>query len=267
MALEFGSSEELECIQQLTMTGPKHEPLCLAHKMTIDSFLAPYAIHDDGYVLGVGPVGRPEMYFRLDAAKIKALQESGDLPTPLPRYSISALDYFFGTLLWWALGISAIVLFAVARSNKRKKARARVAEEADANVPFASDAPTLVTEGDHFIRDQIAPELRPGERITHQAYALSGDPAVAYFVALTSERLFVVNARVGAFKPLLENQGLRSFPRESIQGAARNDRRVTIDLAGEVLALRLDPKVTKKEHFSNQEAFLRDVPRLLTRAT
>jgi tetratricopeptide (TPR) repeat protein len=58
---------------------------------------------------------------------IASLQADKLLPTPLPAYSISIIDYAFGHMLWIGLaGIGVAILFAVRREGRQKGA-----------VPFA----------------------------------------------------------------------------------------------------------------------------------
>lgn len=89
-----------------------------------------------------------------------------------------------------------------------------------------------------FIDEQVGPKLRPGESIGARAYlrttteaASQSEPSIigarvkaariavagpsnatlmskkrAYFAALTDQRLFLIEARVGVLKPILENR-------------------------------------------------------------
>src|SRR5262249_12118126 len=81
-----------------------------------------------------------------------------------------------------------------------------------------------VTETERYFFGEIVPHLRPGERIETCAYL---DPTLerligsgpAGFVALTTERLVLIETRVGAFGPLRENKGFITFDRARIVGA------------------------------------------------
>jgi uncharacterized protein len=96
----FGTQDHLNKIQDVDIKGPNGEELYLGYKYSISSFIAPYTLSDDGYILGIR--GK-NSYFEIDDAKIKALQAEGQLPTPLPKYEISTFDYLFGHLLWGLL--------------------------------------------------------------------------------------------------------------------------------------------------------------------
>jgi tetratricopeptide (TPR) repeat protein len=120
----FGTQEHLVKIQDLDFKGPAGETLYLGHKYAQHSFIAPYMLTDDGYILGVEGQNR---YFALDANLIEKLQATGKLPKPLPPYEIALIDYLFGYLLW--IAIAAIVIFFLL--SRRKDARAKQA------LPFA----------------------------------------------------------------------------------------------------------------------------------
>ena len=79
--LYFGTQEYLRQIQDVEVKGPKGEALYLGHKYSFHSFILPYRMTDDGYVLGVRG---EQSYFRLDDANIKSMQARGQLPSPLP---------------------------------------------------------------------------------------------------------------------------------------------------------------------------------------
>ena len=118
--LYFGTQEYLHHIQDIEVTGPKGEPLYLGYKYSFHSFILPYRLTDDGYVLGVRG---QQSYFRLDANSIKAMQARGQLPTPLPPYELSAIDYLMGHGLWIAIAI-IIGLIPLSMMAKRRRKRA-----------------------------------------------------------------------------------------------------------------------------------------------
>lgn len=120
----FGTSEHLRKIEDTDIKGPSGESLYLGYKYSHHAFIAPYRTTDDGYILGVAGQQR---YYPLDAALIARLQAQNLLPSPLPPYSLSAVDNLIGYLLWLilaAVGIS--ILFAFRRQRYQKQA-----------VPFA----------------------------------------------------------------------------------------------------------------------------------
>jgi tetratricopeptide (TPR) repeat protein len=121
----FGTTQYIEKIQDTEITTERGEALYLAYKYSHHLFIMPYRMTDDGYVLGV--VGNSSRYIPLDADMIADLQKRKLLPTPLPPYSISLIDYAFGYLLWIVVaGIGVSMLFAMLKEGRSKKA-----------VPFA----------------------------------------------------------------------------------------------------------------------------------
>jgi tetratricopeptide (TPR) repeat protein len=93
----FGTHETLEEIQPIDEKGPNGEALYLGYKYSRYSFILPYRLVDDGYVVGIR--GKNSFY-RLDPDKLQALQSAGRLPTPLPPYEISPFVYAFGHSIW-----------------------------------------------------------------------------------------------------------------------------------------------------------------------
>ena len=97
----FGTDEELVFIQHVTAKSPKGEPLQLARKLRRDCFVAPYTITDDGYVL---QVAGEKTYYNLPPEIVQSLQRAGQLPNPLPDYTLGWFEWSFGHLLWIVLG-------------------------------------------------------------------------------------------------------------------------------------------------------------------
>jgi tetratricopeptide (TPR) repeat protein len=112
----FGTQEYLRSIQDVAIKGPGGEDLYLGYKYSFYSFVMPYSLSDDGYILGVK--GR-DSYIRLDKASIEKFQTSGLLPSPLPAYELSTLDYVMGHALWGALVIMAAI-FVIKRLRKKR---------------------------------------------------------------------------------------------------------------------------------------------------
>ena len=75
----------------------------LGYRITTYRFILNVRIKNNGYVLQ--NVGEKDTYIPLDTAFIEELQEAGELPTPLPEYSLSFFDYLFGYSLWIVVGI------------------------------------------------------------------------------------------------------------------------------------------------------------------
>ncbi len=116
----FGTQEYLHNIQDVEAKGPKGEALYLGHKYSFHSFILPYRVTDDGYILGVRG---EQSYFRLDDAGINSLQARDLLPSPLPAYQLSVLDYAMGHAVWIALAV-IVGLIPLSMLAKRRRKRA-----------------------------------------------------------------------------------------------------------------------------------------------
>jgi tetratricopeptide (TPR) repeat protein len=116
----FGTQDYLRPIQDVAIKGPNGEDLYLGNKYSFHSFVMPYSLSDDGYILGVK--GR-NAFFLLDKAKIERFQASGLLPTPLPAYELSALDYAMGHLLWGVL-VFMVAFVGIGLLRRRRRQRA-----------------------------------------------------------------------------------------------------------------------------------------------
>jgi hypothetical protein len=262
--MTFGISETTTCLQDVKQPGPKGEALCLGHKLTVYHFIGPVGLSDDGYVLGVKGTNS---YYPLPETKIADLQTSRALPSPMPGYTITVGDYLYGYLLWVLLAISLPV--TLAKLWKARRYRALL------NAPGPGDlaAPVIKTEGDRFITNQVAPLLRSRERVTHQVFARSnavegalitlGGPA--HFVALTNERFIMIETRARFRGVRLENRGVESIERSALAGLQLGKDGVLRILLreGKPRRLAIDPR---QRQFSNQTAFLRDLPRLFPTA-
>ncbi len=86
-------------------------------------------------------------------------------------------------------------------------------------------------ELEEFIRKQVAPVLERGEVVGPSAYLMpmigkrgrvsafvDAASKMAAFGVLTDRRLILVQTRIGAFRPLLENRGVVSLTREKVRG-------------------------------------------------
>jgi tetratricopeptide (TPR) repeat protein len=122
----FGTSEHLEKIQDVAIKGQNGEALYLGYKFSHHSFVAPYMLTDDGYILGV--VGQNRFY-KLDAAAIENFQARGLLPKPLPPYEISFVDYLFGNLLWIVLAFIGVGAYFTRLKSKKQQATIPIANE------------------------------------------------------------------------------------------------------------------------------------------
>jgi tetratricopeptide (TPR) repeat protein len=117
----FGTQDTLEKIQDVTIKGPKGEKLYLGYKFSTHSFVAPYWLSDEGYILGIDGV---KSYFKLSDEQIKNFQASGALPNPLPPYEIGFFHYAFGNLAWIILVcIGVSIGFSMRADGKKDAAR------------------------------------------------------------------------------------------------------------------------------------------------
>ena len=83
--LWFGAGEHIRFVANTTIPGAGGQRLYLARKLTMHSFVLPYSVKDDGYVLGVS--GDSKAYHPLpEPAKLQTLQAAGYLPNPLPAW-------------------------------------------------------------------------------------------------------------------------------------------------------------------------------------
>jgi hypothetical protein len=261
MALMFGVDESITCIQPVTLKGANDEQLCLAFKTSKIFFGAGVYLRDDGYVLK--PVNEYKSYYHMPGAdKVARFQQEGLLPSPLPLYKIPVLDYLFGYSLWIVIALAIVFSVLKGRATKRRRAR-------DAATPVSLGPPVHKTPGDEFIASEVKPLLAPGEAVQHQAYGLTQRPDsslvaaknTAWFAVLTDRRLIFIKTRVGGFKPILENQGVEELDRNRVVNVVEDDYLMTFRLDdGTARTLWVAPQ---EKHFSNQRAFIRDIPRLL----
>jgi hypothetical protein len=97
--LMFGTSESIRFVANTSLRGPSGARLFLGRKVTTKSFLLPYTVKDDGFVLGIS--GESSRYIALPTgAELERLQVEGFLPKPLPSWKVDWLDWLFGHLLW-----------------------------------------------------------------------------------------------------------------------------------------------------------------------
>jgi hypothetical protein len=109
--LMFGTQEQIRYVAPVELKGQSGERLFLGRKITTKAFLLPYAMKDDGYVLGTSM--DTKRYIPLPAGpELEQLQSAGLLPSQLPAWKPSTLDLLFGYLLWPVLAILALLQFA-----------------------------------------------------------------------------------------------------------------------------------------------------------
>ena len=263
--LLFGTREELVCIVDVAVRVKDRGDLCLGYKTSTHFFGGGLYVSNDGYVLKVKQSSSE--YFPLTSAEIRTHQTAGDLPSPLPGYALPWTTYALGYSLWLAI-LAAILLGLLKRAlNARKKARL---EQLRAVQPVSYGPPAVHANGDRFIAAQVAPLLRPGEQVQHQAYGIDRDQsergfdavsAQGVFGVLTDQRLILIRTRIGAFGVLLENHGVEWVERSAILSVREHGDLLTFEVAGG--AQRQIFVKRGARGLSNQLAFLRDVPRVL----
>jgi len=185
----------------------------------------------------------------------------------MPPYALSKGDYIWGYFLWILLALMIPVVIAKAIKSRRYRVQQQQAG-ASQTGPL-----TIKTEEDRFIAAQVALQLRPRERVSHQACvrsdvvvgALVTLGAKAHFAVLTDQRLLLIETRTSLFGVRLENRGIESIERSAIKAVlAGPDGALGIALNdGTTRVLVVDPK---RRRFSNQSAFLLDLPRLFPAA-
>ncbi len=166
-----------------------------------------------------------------------------------------------GYLLWTFIAATIVLSIVNRVLITRRAAR-------DALTPVSFGPPLLKTKADYFVAGQVAPQLRAGEVIQHQAYVFDREPgggwryalARADFAVLTNQRILLMRTRVGAFGVLRENRGFETTEREWISNVTVDDRSIVLTFTnGSERTLW----VLETRGLSNQAAFLRDVPRIL----
>ena len=135
---------------------------------------------------------------------------------------------------------------------------------------------TPQTDADRFIVEQLRPVLQPGESVLSCAYLApvidGGKVAVfvqaatrmAAFAALTDRRLLLVQTRIGAFKPLLENHGVQSLDRAAIKGVFVGATLMVELVDGSILEYRNNAAAND---VSSQTEFFRVLPSALGTST
>jgi hypothetical protein len=255
----FGKHEDLTCIVDVTYKADGDEALCLAYKTMTYSVVAPAYFEDQGYVLAVKN-GLSGYYPLPSGPHLEALQVAGEIPKPLPAYSIPPSEYASGYLLW--LILAAVAILAIVQKKIKKHRKASLETE----LPPETGPLRLRTKTDRWLDEEASKLLESGETIEQQAYGndveepgLSGGGKGLYLV-LTNRRLLVIEVRVGAFGPLRENRGVRIFERDEIERVDADERHLSFVLKdGQIFEFFAQ---WRERHLSNQRRFLSDVPRL-----
>jgi len=122
MGLLWGVSDKITCIQDIALKGAQNEDLCLGY-MTSTLFLGGGVyLKDKGFVLGIKSA-HGSYYPMPSDQEIAEFQSAALLPTPLPAYHISPIDYLFGYSLWIVIGVT-MVWYGMTRlfSGRKRKA-------------------------------------------------------------------------------------------------------------------------------------------------
>jgi hypothetical protein len=138
--LRFGADQRIEFVQAVSLRGPNEEELFLGRMVETKSFLLPYSVKDQGFVLGV--TSDSARYFDMPSDDaLQAMQREGLLPTPLPQYELAAVDLFFGNLLW--VFIVAFALYGAFKHVTRKQSQGD--PDATSVAGETHNAPKIVT--------------------------------------------------------------------------------------------------------------------------
>jgi pSer/pThr/pTyr-binding forkhead associated (FHA) protein len=126
--LGFATDDYFQRVDGVQSFSDRGESVFLAHKYSIRSFVAPYALIDGGYVLA--SESSPKRSYEIDGATLSALQLRGLLPNPLPKQQIGLGAYAFGYMAWELLALFAVTALLVVRVTKRTS---EIAETATAS--------------------------------------------------------------------------------------------------------------------------------------
>jgi hypothetical protein len=134
----IGTEEVLRPLQDVQLQNGNGEPLYLGHKLSFRWLGLPYAVSDDGYVLGVK--GRSS-YLAIGHDRIAEWQAQGHLPSPLPTYRLGIADYLLGNLLW--IVTAGVLGWAAWRLGSCRSARG--ARPVSSTIPSSVPAERLAT--------------------------------------------------------------------------------------------------------------------------
>jgi tetratricopeptide (TPR) repeat protein len=235
-------------IAPLTSKGPKGEALFLGYKTSRSSFFLPYRLVDDGYVVGIKG---SNSYFKLDPAKIKSLQATGELPTPLPAYEIDPVEYAFGHSLWALPALFGVIFWFMNRAEKTRKVAmphfdsARVHHEAnnlDAAVADYSKAIEIDPKfADAYVNRAIAFRNKgePQNAIADYSKVIKMDSksALALFSrGTTFQQIGQLDAAISDFSRVmkLDKSGLADFARAEAYAAKGDHTRAIKDYSSAI---------------------------------
>ncbi|GEM_PF-332153 len=145
--LKFGTDESIRFVANITLKGPAGERLYLARKITTKSFLLPYTVKDDGFVIGIS--GESKKYFPMpQGERLLKLQEEGYLPNPLPAYTLETLDWAFGHALW--LTLIGLLIYWIYKGMRQKS------RLANAGAAFTENTASTQTHVSQYIESSYA---------------------------------------------------------------------------------------------------------------
>ena len=128
----------------------------------------------------------------------------------------------------------------------------------------AAQTGSALTETDRFIQEQAREHMAADEPISYWAYlvtykkGLKAALSKGYFAVVTDRQLVLIQTRVGAFKPLLENKGVEVFPHDDIESIGHEGKAFTIAIAGrDPMKFMVAPK---NKHVSGQASFFANLP-------
>lgn len=253
----FGKGEKLHCIAPTKLVSEHGSALCVGYKTTSYAVFLPVYLRDDGYVLAISEMN-PTYYELPRGQELQALQRAGQVPEPLPPYRIALHEYAFGYSLWLVILVTAVIGYVQSVFKRRR------AGSLDVSLPPGARPLVLNTKTDRWLSQEATKMLGGPEVIQQQAYGYDREDAKvvtkAMYVVLTDRRLIVIKARIGAFGPLHENNGVTTYDRRDIVSAAGYERHVSF-LFREGAAFDFYAEWSER-HLSNQRRFLSDVPRL-----
>lgn len=253
--LMFGWDDTIACLEPVGVKGEHDEPLCLAYKTSKLFVGAGVYLKDEGYVLG-DPAKKDTYYPWPDEPQLTKWQSAGLISDPLPAYSIPIAEYAFAYSLW--IIIACMVAWVLVKRALTKRRQQR-----DALIPVSFGPPVVVTEGDRFITETVKGLLQPLEQLQHQAFALRAaeETSHIYFAALTTHRLMLISSKRKFRGLVFENQGVEEVLRSDISDVKESSYELTFTLTTGGQFPLVVP--SSEKDFSNQKAFVRDLPRLL----
>ena len=261
--LRFGKEETITCIVDVPVKAEGNS-LCLAYKTTTHWLGGGIWVSNDGYVLK--PTSLAGIYYKLEPAALEGKVES--IPYPLPAYTVPKGTYVMGFSLWWAIALTVAWGLGVRLFRRRRQAAFEATQQ---TMPIDHGPPRLDTTGDRWLYEMARTLVAPGESVQHQAYVHSWDYTNeragddAFFLVVTTARLFIITTRVGAFGILYENNKVDVIDRHAIDEAVVGHGKVLFVTTSGVQRGYI---IKSTRALSNQTAFLHNAARVLaTRAS